>query len=512
MDAPFDVSLLGGALLQSASEGIVITADGERILFANEAACELFGYATEEWPRLRVADLVPASIRPAHHTLQQTYLKHAEKKPMGSGRDLTAARKDGSEFPVEISLTPLGLQPDGTQLIAAMITDISPRKTLEQKVVRLNKLLEQKVLDQTRELNRTTAMYRTVARNYPNGTISVLDENLCYEFVEGKELFSLKITSEELFGSAYLDRLPENVRGIIGHRLQQALGGKDQQFEVEHHNQTYRIDALRVTVEGDGKHNLLVVEQNITNVVEALRKERQLHELKSRFISMASHEFRTPLSTIQSSAELAKRHTEMGNPDRVDVHLGKIGQGVTHLVSMLDDYLSLEKFEEGSWQNALEPVNIPEEIRKVVAAHLQLAKSQDAIVCHCTPDHQIEASNPTALRGIAANLISNAVKYSPQGQTVQVRLTLSNDQWLLEVEDQGMGIPEAEQAHVFSRFYRGEAASHISGTGVGLDLVRRYAEELNGQVSFDSQADVGSTFRVIWPAQLDSIPPQNALP
>ena len=495
------VAHLGRTLLEGASEGILITENGRAIIYANEAACRLFGYEPSEWTGLSVSDLVPQQIRAAHQEMQSGYLGHAAQKPMGIGRDLTAVRKDGTEFSVEIGLTPLEVRGDGTQLIAAMITDITARKRLEEKVVRLNKLLEQQVLDRTRELNRSTAMYRTVARNYPNGTISVLDEHLRYEFVEGKELFSLKITSEELFGSSYLDRLPEGVRALISDKLQRALQGKEQQFEIEHHGQTYRIDALPVSVEGDGKQNILVVEQNITNVVKALKKERQLHELKSRFVSMASHEFRTPLSTIRSSAELAERHLDMGNADRVSKHLGKIGQGVTHLVSILDDYLSLEKFEEGSWQDGLEPVDIPAEIRKVVAAQLQLAKSEEAIICHCSPMSRVEPSNSAALRGIAANLISNAVKYSPAGAPVQVRLSLEENAWHLEVTDQGMGIPPADQPNIFTRFFRGDAASHIPGTGVGLDLVQRYVEGLGGNISFESTPGEGSTFWAVWPAQ-----------
>lgn len=495
------VAHLGRTLLEGASDGILITENGRAIVYANEAACRLFGYGADEWATLKISDLVPVSIRAKHRAMQEGYLGHSEQKPMGIGRDLTAVRKDGSEFSVEIGLTPLETREDGTQLIAAMITDITARKRLEEKVVRLNKLLEQQVLDRTRELNRSTAMYRTVARNYPNGTISVLDENLRYEFVEGKELFSLKITSEELNGSAYLDRLPEGVRDFICDKLQQALQGKDQQFEIEHHGQTYRIDALPVSVEGDGKQNILVVEQNITNVVEALKKERQLHELKSRFVSMASHEFRTPLSTIRSSAELAERHLEMGNMERVGKHLGKIGQGVTHLVSILDDYLSLEKFEEGSWQDGLEPVDIPAEIRKVVAAQQQLAKSDEAIICQCSPLNCVEPSNSAALRGIAANLISNAIKYSPAGSPVQVRLSLKGGAWHLEVADQGMGIPEADQPNIFTRFFRGDSASHIPGTGVGLDLVQRYVEGLGGHISFESEPGAGSTFWAVWPAQ-----------
>lgn len=492
---------LGRKLLTGATEGILISEGGGAIVFANDAASRIFGYDESEWDGLTINDLVPQNHRAHHSQHQANYLEKAVQKPMGIGRDLQALRKDGTIFPVEISLTPLDWEESEKPLIATMITDISQRKKLEEKVIRLNRLLEQQVLDRTRELNRSTAMYRTVARNYPNGTISVLDENLCYEFVEGKELFQLKITSEELYGSAYLDRLPEDVRGLIEARLQKALNGEDQQFEIEHHGQTYRIDALQVTVEGDGKRNILIVEQNITQIVDALKKERQLHELKSRFVSMASHEFRTPLSTIRSSAELAAKYLELNKADRIEKHLEKIGQGVTHLVAILDDYLSLEKFEEGSWLDDLEEVNVVAEVEKVVLAQQQLAKNGDAITFHCPETQAVEPCNTAALRGIAANLISNAVKYSAPGAPVEVRLTRDDNNWTLEVEDNGIGIPLEDQAHVFTRFFRGDSASHIPGTGVGLDLVQRYVEGLGGNITFESEPGQGSIFRAHWPIQ-----------
>ena len=492
-----EMMALGEALVGGASEGIVIANEDGTIVYANTTARGLFG-ADQPLVGKAVEDLIPAAQRNHHQSLRGAYLNDPSHRRMGQGRELNALRSDGSIFPVEISLNPLKL---GEQrFIAAMIIDISERKALENQVHRLNKLLEQQVLDRTRELNRSQLLYRTVARNYPDGTIFVLDNQLRYEFAEGKELFEWNLTSDDLKGSFYLDQLPDALRPEVEQRLRAVLDGKNSVFEVEHHGASYRLNAVSVQVEADEAPRILVVEQNVTEAKQALAKERQLNELKSRFVSMASHEFRTPLSTISSSAELAKAHAQRNNPDRVELHLDKIRDAVEHLVSILDDYLSLERFETRNWSELREPLNVP----SVVEASAQrqrgnLKRGQTLELVMPPALDQQDWGHEEAIQGIVSNLVSNAIKYSEEGDAIRLVLTTLQKTWQLEVHDEGVGIDPEDQQDVFTRFFRCDRTSHIPGTGVGLDLVQQYVQLLEGQIQLRSTPGVGTTFTVTWP-------------
>ena len=488
---------MGEALVGGASEGILIADASGCIVYANPAARDMFR-SPGTLMGTQVEDLIPGPQRAHHESLRHAYGHEPSHRRMGQGRELHALRTDGSIFPVEISLTPLKV--GHQQLTAAMIIDISDRKVLENQVLRLNKLLEQQVLDRTRELNRSQLLYRTVARNYPNGTIFVLDRELRYEFAEGKELFQWNLTSEDLKGSSYLEQLPDNLRTEVEMRLRGVLEGKNSSFELEHHGASYRLNAVSVQIEVDEAPRILVVEQNITEAKKALAKERQLNELKSRFVSMASHEFRTPLSTIASSADLAKAHLERGNSERVFAHLEKIRGAVDHLVSILDDYLSLERYETRNWNELREMLDVPE----VIAATLDrqranLKRGQTLISEWPATKPAKDWIHEEALQGIVSNLVSNAIKYSDEGATIRTALRTTQDTWEFEVIDEGVGIDPVDQQEVFTRFYRCDRTSHIPGTGVGLDLVQQYVQLLEGQIHLQSELGVGSTFTATWP-------------
>jgi PAS domain S-box-containing protein len=492
-----EMMALGEALVGGASEGIVIANQGGTIVYANPTARGMFG-ADQPLVGKAVEDLLPSAQRNHHHSLRSAYLKDPSHRRMGQGRELNALRSDGSIFPVEISLNPLEL--GDRRFIAAMIIDISERKALENQVHRLNKLLEQQVLDRTRELNRSQLLYRTVARNYPNGTIFVLDNQLRYEFAEGKELFEWNLTSEDLKGSFYLEQLPDGLRPEVEQRLRAVLEGKNSVFEVEHHGASYRLNAVSVQVEADEAPRILVVEQNVTEAKQALSKERQLNELKSRFVSMASHEFRTPLSTISSSAELAKAHAQRHNTERVELHLDKIRGAVEHLVSILDDYLSLERFETRNWSELREALHVPSVVEATANRQRGSLKRDQTLELTLPPStDQLEWSPEEAIQGIVSNLVSNAIKYSEEGDAIRIVLTAQRDSWQLQVEDEGVGIELKDQQDVFARFFRCDRTSHIPGTGVGLDLVQQYVQLLEGQIQLRSTPGVGTTFTVAWP-------------
>ena len=198
-------------------------------------------------------------------------------------------------------------------------------------------------------------LYRMIARNFPNGVINVLDSQLNYVFVEGQELYKNGITNETLVGTSYLERLNPDYKTTIKKHLTQALDGIDTSFELETEKGVYNISAVGLKEVDDTISQVLVVEQNITKqknaeleMIKALDKERELNELKSRFVSMASHEFRTPLTTVLSSANLMTKYAQNSDfEERQEKQIGRIKNSVRQLTNLLEDFLSIEKLEAG---------------------------------------------------------------------------------------------------------------------------------------------------------------------
>ncbi|RMF29822.1 MAG: PAS domain S-box protein [Bacteroidetes bacterium] len=235
----------------------------------------------------------------------------------------------------------------------------------------------------------------------------------------------------------------------------------------------------------------------------ALEKEKELSELKSRFVSMASHEFRTPLSTILSSIELLEAYLHSGNVEKGSKHIERIKASVNHLITILNDFLSLSKLEEGNLQPQIAELDIEAFSREVLDEIAGLLKpGQTLHYSHEGP--AILHSDKTFLKHIFSNLLSNAVKYSPDGKPIHLRTHLDGRALQVEVEDQGIGIPREDQRHLFTRFFRARNAENIKGTGLGLNIVRRYVEILGGEIIFESEEGKGTRFQVTLPLNPDA--------
>jgi signal transduction histidine kinase len=255
------------------------------------------------------------------------------------------------------------------------------------------------------------------------------------------------------------------------------------------------------------------LEEAAVSVKEALEKERELNALKSRFLSMASHEFRTPLGTILSSVDLIGKHTASTEvDDRVARHVSKIRGKVRELTGILNDFLSLDKLEQG--QASVHPsgfdivhlcIDLLEELRPLARPGQELGYDHEGEDRHLFQDRQM-------LANVISNLVNNAIKYSPQGSPIQVRTRISDGMLRLEVADQGMGIPEEDQEHLFERFFRAGNVVNVQGTGLGLNIVRKYLELMQGGIDFRSKVGEGTTFTVSMPVHLDVTPPTNDAP
>jgi two-component system sensor kinase FixL len=228
----------------------------------------------------------------------------------------------------------------------------------------------------------------------------------------------------------------------------------------------------------------------------ALERERELSDLKSRFITTASHEFRTPLSTIMSSAKLIGRYEQAEHHPKREKHIDRIVKVVNNLNVILDDLLSWSKLEEGKSAYAPQMVKISDLIQIVLEEAEVFSKANQQIsYTHQGEQHEVFL-DPLYLNNILLNLISNAVKYSDEGANIHINCIQYYNKIVIEVIDEGYGIPEQAQAHLLERFYRAENVHNIPGTGLGLSIVQKYLEAMNGKLSFDSTLGEGSTFRI----------------
>ena len=247
------------------------------------------------------------------------------------------------------------------------------------------------------------------------------------------------------------------------------------------------------------KEALQKLEQSQQELNDALDKERQLNEIKSRFVSMASHEFRTPLTTVLSSASLLSKYTTSDEQDKRDKHIQRIKNSVNNLNDILEDFLSLGKLNEGKVEKREEKVNLRSLLEDTIDEMKALVKKEQQFVLDC--DDSCEAFTDKKLfRNILINLVSNAIKFSEEGKTISIKGRVVADKAIISVADQGIGIAEIDQQHLFSSFFRAANATNIKGTGLGLHIVKRYIDLLGGEVELQSELNKGTTVNFTIPA------------
>jgi PAS domain S-box-containing protein len=234
---------------------------------------------------------------------------------------------------------------------------------------------------------------------------------------------------------------------------------------------------------------------------QAFEKEKELNELKSRFITTVSHEFRTPLAIILVSSHLLKNHRDQMSVQRQREHFEKIEVQVRHMTEMMECVLSLSQVASTGMPFNPEPLNLKHFCQTVVD-EIRLTASAHEIQFAVNGNYEQAAADPKLMRSILYNLLSNAVKYSPQGSVVSLELSRNQDAAIIRVTDQGVGIPEADLKHLFEVFHRASNVGNIQGTGLGLAIVKRAVETHRGSISVESAVGKGTTFIVTIPLTL----------
>lgn len=229
-------------------------------------------------------------------------------------------------------------------------------------------------------------------------------------------------------------------------------------------------------------------------VSTSLEKEKELNQLKTRFVSMASHEFRTPLSSVQLSASLIEKYAQPVGNANITKHVNKIKNAVGNLTNILNDFLSLERLEAGKVElnnTAFDLVKFSEEITEEMQL---IAKQNQHIIYQHTGDKSEVTSDQNLLKNCIINLISNAIKYSGENTLIEYSTEIFVGGYRIMIKDNGIGIPQTDQKHLFQPFFRAHNTGNISGTGLGLNIVQRYVGIMAGKIDFKSMQDKGTRF------------------
>ncbi len=234
---------------------------------------------------------------------------------------------------------------------------------------------------------------------------------------------------------------------------------------------------------------------------ESLRKERELNELKTKFLSLVSHEFKTPLSGILTSATLAGKYTETNQQDKREKHLKTIQSKVKYLNNILNDFLSIERLESGKASYKFDTIPLSKVVNEVIYNSNMLLKDGQKINYPSNIDDITINFDEKILELSLTNLINNAIKYSPEYTVIDVVVATKKEDVEIKIIDEGMGIPQKEQKFIFNRYFRAENALLDQGTGIGLNIVKSHLENLGGTITFESEEGKGSTFTISFPTK-----------
>jgi len=234
-------------------------------------------------------------------------------------------------------------------------------------------------------------------------------------------------------------------------------------------------------------------------VKQALIKEKELGDLKTRFISIASHEFRTPLATMYSSTELLELFYNNDSSEKFLLQIDRIRNNIHHLTEIMDDVLVISRADAGKIK--YEPVRIKLEtfMQEVIEdTSVLLGKNHKFNYNLKIPEQEISLDEKL-FKIVLMNLISNAIKYSPEGGTVGLDITKNKNQVIFKITDEGIGIPIKDQKNLFEPFHRAENVGHIHGTGLGLTIVKKYVELHDGKIKIKSKPGEGTVFSISIP-------------
>ncbi len=510
-------------IFEHANDAIHIDNARDEILDVNPRMCELMGYTRDELLQMRISDLQAPETRAAGNVIVTELTRHGDA--LFEGLNL---HRSGRHIPVEISVARVArLHGD---LYVSVIRDITERKRREREIEAIAAIAMALRAASTQADMMPVIVHQVYNLLDVDSAVLILREPVTGENVI---VYRLGIGAD----STGL-RIPRG-SGIVGYVM--STGHPYLTQDAEHDPHTYRPDLLvelcaigcapllaqdqvvgalwigrttaitdeevrMLTAIGDIAANALhraevleTLEQRVYDrtreLAEANARLTELDRLKSKFVSDVSHELRTPITSLMLNVELL----EHGKPEKREHYLHIIRQQTARQVQLIEDILNLSRLELSTAKLKFAPVDVNALIEQAVGVYRSSAEAANLNLTFTPdPNQSVVLGVESHLSQVVTNLIANAINYTPAG-SVDVVTKLDGDAVLIEVRDTGLGIAPEDMPHLFDRFYRGKLTWQVRGSGLGLAIVKEIAEVHQGRVEVDSQAGVGSTFRVYLP-------------
>ncbi|MFL5787067.1 MAG: PAS domain S-box protein [Flavisolibacter sp.] len=510
-------------LLESIKNYAVYIVDtGGHIITWNKRAEEIYGYSQGEIIGKHISLFYPAK------ELENNEPERNLSSCRQSGHYETEGwriRKDNSLLWVRVSIMPL--KNKGEDLIGFGITvqDTSMVKGYNEDVRQLNTDLEyqlrkskSEVLDYKHALDESSIVAITDQKgiiNYVNSNFCKISKYAAQELIgQDHRIINSTYHSKEFIRELWVTIANGKIwRGELRNKAKDGTIYWVDTTIVPFLNEKgkpYQYMAIRsdITSRKLAEEEIIKINQDLERKIkertfeltEALEREKELSEIKSRFVSMASHEFRTPLSTVLSSASLLSKYITTEDQDKRNRHIDKIQSSVKHLNDILEDFLSLGKLEEGKVRTSIGEFNLKDLLTDTIDEIQATIKNGQKIILNYNGNLIIE-SDEKLLRNILINLLNNAVKFSEPGKNIYVNGNVSDDLVKFSVRDEGIGIAKEDMEQLFTSFFRAKNAINIQGTGLGLHIVKRYLDLLGGQISLQSELSKGTTITFSLPTR-----------
>ena len=517
-------------LLNNMSDGIAACDREGKITQFNPACKKLFGLPqrslpTEQWSKhYRV-------YYPDGKTLLKTEdipLVRAFNEESLRNYEITTITESGKLYHLSANGGPI-IDAEGNKIGAVVVLhDISDRKRAENAIHELNEELERRVRQRTQELQASNqalaaenierqkaeaslrvsvATNKAILNAIPDLIFCVDRQGVFSSFDAVNADDFCWISTSEFLGKSINKVFPSELASVITNSITSTFTTKELQIvecQLPTQDRVYSYEVRSVVFQDT---QVMAIVRDVTkrkqaeeDIRQAIEREKKLSELKSRFVTMASHEFRTPLTSIMSSSELLEHYSSKWTEAKKLTHLHRIQNSVKHMTSLLNDVLLLGKADAGKLKLEPTQINLSEFCGELVE-EIQLTSETHQImfqVQHCHEELSV-CMDQKLLRHIVSNLLSNAIKYSPDSDRVIFDLICQSRQAIFKVQDFGIGIPVKEQDRLFDSFHRADNVGSIPGTGLGLPIVKRSVDLHGGTIAIESQVGTGTTFTVTLP-------------